>query len=240
MGYGGGGAGISISTENAAYAPGKTIVLSLCFRMWERRTCRSRAVSSLAVYKVTVLLPDGKQAPLTLFGQGASRPPGSIGVEGLKPGNEISTRLDLTRLFDFTLPGKYTVVVQRPVSKDRTFVAALNATSNKLELTVDESLAAGKTSPISEARKAVEKTWGAHGEGAGVSISSEKAAYAPGKAIALSVCFRMSRQKDVEVVETNLLGIYHVDVLLPDGKPAPLTLFGRGASRPPLPGASRS
>ena len=54
----------------------------------------------------------------------------------------ISDTLQVSRLFDFTLAGKYTVSVKRAVSMGGVFSSTLKATSNKLEITIDGNLIA--------------------------------------------------------------------------------------------------
>ena len=83
-----------------------------------------------------------------------------------------------------------------------------------------------ENSPGSEADRKVKKTWGKAVEAQALSIGSLRAAYAPGEPILLKVCFRTCGEKDVKVVYADPLGLYQVSVLLPDGKPATLTLFG--------------
>ena len=90
-------------------------------------------------------------------------------------------------------------------------------------------------SRAAETDKGNKKTWGDEVEGQALSITTEKAAYAPAERIVLNVCFKNVGRRDVEVVIMDPRRIYHIDVLLPDGKPAPLTLFGKGSIR--LPGS---
>jgi hypothetical protein len=135
------GQALSAMTEKAAYAPGERIILNVSFKNVGREDVKIVQTNPLALYHVSVLLPDGKPAPLTLFGKGTANCPifaRSVGT--LRPGQETSATLPLSRLFDFTLSGKYTVSVQRGVWKDGAFSSTLKATSNKLEITIDNSL----------------------------------------------------------------------------------------------------
>jgi hypothetical protein len=136
------GQAVSISSEKMAYAPGERILLHVRFKNVGRKEVRVLRAHSLALYKVSLLLPDGKAAPWTLFGKrqldGSGE--GSRDVDILKVGEESRVELELTRLFDLSLDGKYTVSVERAVWVDHVVRSALKATSNKLEITIDESL----------------------------------------------------------------------------------------------------
>ncbi len=162
---------LSIGSLRAAYAPGEPILLKVCFKNVGEKDVKVVYADPLGLYQVSVLLPDGKPAPLTLFGiqresgprvsvlprDGKPAPLTLFGIQReagpressefalgtLKPGEETCDELELSRLFDFTLAGKYTVSVQRAVSVSST----LKATSNKLELTVDESIG-GADGPV--------------------------------------------------------------------------------------------
>ena len=213
------GQALSISTEKAAYAPGKPIVLSVCFKNFGREDVEVVKTAPLGIYRVDVLLPDGKKSPLTLFGtqREDSEGEGSKTIGALKPGEEARVELELSRLFDFTVAGKYTVSVERAVWNDGGFSSTVKAVSNKLEITVEEP-PQNDASPTGETSKSTENTWGTAVEGQALLISTDKAAYAPGKRIVLSVCFKNVGQKDVRVARTNPLTIYRVAVLLPNGK----------------------
>ena len=85
--------------------------------------------------------PTASRAPLTLYGKKwLSRRSSGVFGGTLKPGETRSLDLELSRLYDCTLEGKYTVTVDRTVMvlKDGKWEAA-TAVSNKLEITVSES-----------------------------------------------------------------------------------------------------
>jgi hypothetical protein len=134
------GQAVSIATPKAAYAPQGPVALRVCFRNVGRQDVKAARGNPLGTDLVTVLLPDGKPAPLTLFGKRAIKPDSSKAVETLKPGEETCDEVGISRLFDLTLAGNYTVSVSRPVWKDGTVSSTLKATSNKLQITVDQSL----------------------------------------------------------------------------------------------------
>ena len=142
---------ISISTEKPAYGPGDRIDLEIRlknmgrtkFNVWRDRQ------SFIGAYSLRVLLPDGKDAPLTLFAKrrvellAAQRDLGTMG-RALRPGEVDSTRRCLTEWYDITFPGKYTVtairMIQPPGKANGELPARVEAVSNKLEITIDESV----------------------------------------------------------------------------------------------------
>ena len=133
------GQSLSISTQKAAYAPGERIVLKACFQNVGNKDMKATEAFFPTIYHLDVLLPNGKPAPMTLFGKQAIELAGfgaDTEMVTLKPGEETCDEIELSRLFDFTLAGKYTVSAQRVVPVN----SRLKVTSNKLEITVDESL----------------------------------------------------------------------------------------------------
>ncbi len=180
---------VSIGSPKAAYAPGEPIRLKACFKNVGQKDVKVVYTDPLALYQLSVQLPDGKPAPLTLFGiQGETGP--RISSESrfgtLKAGEVTCDEIELTRLFDFTLPGKYTVSAQRVVSVN----SRLKATSNNLEITVDESLGRG----LAGARPPTDKKkWGSAIEGQAVSIATDVAAYNMGEPVPLHICFKERR-----------------------------------------------
>ena len=137
------GQAISISSEKATYAPGERIVATLSIKNAGRQDVDVTTAAFLMLYDITVLLPDGKEAPLTLFGKRvteSSRSGGSVSSQVLKPGEQISLEFDLSTLFDFSLDGKYTVWARRIVGKSAASKKPLMPSSNKVAITVDASL----------------------------------------------------------------------------------------------------
>ena len=138
---------VSITTEKAVYAPGERIVLNACLKNIGQHDVKAITMQPSPIYQVSVLLPDGKELPLTLYGNSIFKNPWKIGSRStriLKPGEETHVEeLQLSRLFDFSLAGKYVISVKRAViRRDGTVRPKLYATSNKLEITVDESIEA--------------------------------------------------------------------------------------------------
>jgi hypothetical protein len=136
------GQAISISTEKPAYPPSERIVLNICLKNTGAVPVRFPTGDPLLEYRIKVLLPNGKEAPTTLRGrQRFSIGTGGSGSSVLRPGRSREMRIDLTRLFDFSLPGTYTISVERtllgPVSVE---APPRVAKSNQIKVVVDERL----------------------------------------------------------------------------------------------------
>lgn len=133
------GQAISIATEKASYSPGERIVLNVCFKNVGENDVPGVLTSPLHVYRITVLLPNQKEAPYTLFGKAHLGFPGGGGASTsvLRPQEERCAEIDLSRLFDMSRSGKYTVVATRSVWKDGAFNKSPRASSNKLEITLE-------------------------------------------------------------------------------------------------------
>src|SRR5207244_940982 len=74
-------------------------------------------------FKIVVRNPDGKVVPYTAFGAfalgGEEDAPGSSVTKQLTKGSVLSHRYNLSRLFDLTIPGKYTISVRRDLNEDK-------------------------------------------------------------------------------------------------------------------------
>jgi hypothetical protein len=93
-------------------------------------------------YTVNVLLPDKKPAPQTLYGAWRiehATGMASVATYYLKPNEETSTEIQLSRLFDFSLTGTYEVSVVRKIKiqKDNQW---LDVPSNQIKIIIDEHL----------------------------------------------------------------------------------------------------
>lgn len=136
------GHAISIMAKNAVVSPGDPIILTISLKNVGTEDIRVLETAPLAAYAIEVLGPNGEKVPLTLYGKLSleSHRLGSRSVSILKPGAESSVEIHLNRMFDFTIPGKYTVSVQRAIWKAETDPQTLKTISNKVNLTVDDSL----------------------------------------------------------------------------------------------------
>lgn len=133
---------LSISAEKRTYCPGERIFLNICFQNVGQTDVEITVCRPLGVFEINVLLPEGKPAPFTLKGKRSydNSSMGSMSARVVKPQEQICTDIELNRLFDMTLNGKYSVTVRRIVWKAGVFQRNLKAVSNTLEITVDESL----------------------------------------------------------------------------------------------------
>jgi len=137
-----GGQAISIAAERTVYAPGAPVLLTVVFKNVGQQDVRIIERNLLATYRIRVLLPSGTGAPLTLFGKTryANCSDGSASVSFLKPGEQERARFAISRLFDLSLAGKYTVFVQRHVWTPGNNTSTTEVTSNRLELAIDDTL----------------------------------------------------------------------------------------------------
>jgi hypothetical protein len=222
------GQALSISSEKPAYAPGEAIVLDITFKNVGQKVVYHSLTHPMMIYDVDVTLPDGKPSPLTLYGEFGGDRRGSGTARTLKPGEDMSAQIDLTRHFDITLAGTYTVSLATRVWTDAGYTK-LEAKSNKLEIPVDESLRPDSGAAGTEGANAAKRTWGTAVEGQAVSITTDKTAYDMGEPVTLGICFKNLGQQDVKAVRKDPLGTYLLTVLDPDGKPALRTLYGKEA-----------
>ena len=140
------GRALSISTQKARYAPEEPISLSILLKNAGTNEIQMESISPFAAYYIEVVGPDGKNTPPTVYGKKLfAYLVGSWGSQGpsrkLKPGAELPVEMRIARLFDFSLPGKYTISVQKAIAGRITYTNTLNAVSNKITLTIDDSLA---------------------------------------------------------------------------------------------------
>jgi hypothetical protein len=134
------GCAISISTGKDSYASGDRINMKIRFKNNGSKSITIER-GGFAHYSVTVLFDNKGSAPLTLYGQrilGRGQIGGSLATLDLKPSQETSIELPLSRLFDFSLAGNYEISVVRKV-KDPDTNTWFDVTSNKIEISVDDS-----------------------------------------------------------------------------------------------------
>lgn len=133
---------ISVSTKQPEYGSGEPISLTINFKNVGNADL-TVARGGFAHYDVIVLFGDEEHVPLTSYGkktlgrtQGAGA--GSLATVTLKPGEQTSMEIPLSRLFDFSLAGNYEVAVSRTVKMPDTN-AWITVTSNQIEISVDDS-----------------------------------------------------------------------------------------------------
>jgi hypothetical protein len=142
---------LGIATDREAYAPGEPITLKIYLKNVSVHEIHFVRWSALDMFRTSVFLPDGKPAPLSLYGKERFSRNHSSGwsFSLLKPGEVVSFNVELSRLFDFSLEGRYMVSVAGGAVKVKgKEVASTDATSlrftlekvesNRLEITIDE------------------------------------------------------------------------------------------------------
>jgi hypothetical protein len=106
------------------------------------------STTPLGIYSVQVFGPKEEQAPLTLYGKSQialierrkELSITSMAYETLKPGEEYSRELPLGRIYDLSMPGKYTVIVELKFAKVPNDINSemIKATSNKVTITIED------------------------------------------------------------------------------------------------------
>jgi hypothetical protein len=154
---------LSISTDKQTYEAGERIVLDVRFKNFARaEVLINSEFGPLAGEEFNVVIvesphmlgagadgipyvPPGGVVPLTLYGRRVlDTSGGSSGARGpMRPEREKSYTLDLTRLFDMSMDGKYRISMSRYVWGSRRTEPPEKATSNTIELTVRYTPCAG-------------------------------------------------------------------------------------------------
>jgi hypothetical protein len=132
------GQAISIKTKKAVFVPGEPIILTISLKNVSTNDIEIVG-PILAGYDIEVLGPTGEKVPLTLYGKMRFENSrlGSRAVNMLKPGTDFSLEVNLSRLFDMTLRGKYIVSAQSVVGRAQGDTrVVLKVTSNKVNLNV--------------------------------------------------------------------------------------------------------
>ncbi len=132
---------LGITTDREVYAPGEPITLKIFLKNVSDHDVQFIRYDTLFAYRFSVSLPDGKAAPLTLYGKDRTSRSHASGSSYpiLKPGEVVNFDVELSRMVDFSLAGRYTVSMWGGVIdvKDKQIAATKRADSNRLEITVD-------------------------------------------------------------------------------------------------------
>jgi hypothetical protein len=101
---------------------------------------RSLVSYPLALFKIRISFPDGRDVPLTMWGRREvlDSPGGSLSDRTLHPGEQVSVRVMLSRLFDLSLGGAYKINVRTKVIIDRKARKTATANSNTLQIEIDD------------------------------------------------------------------------------------------------------
>lgn len=137
------GQAVSIGTNKASFDPGEAICLNIVFRNVGQRDLNITEVGAPMDYRIKVLLASGKEAPMTLLGKRAVAgfESAARNIFVLQPGKETHTQFRLDRIFDFSLDGKYTIVVDRYVwhmGRDEKEVTKTVVTSNRITISTSD------------------------------------------------------------------------------------------------------
>lgn len=124
---------ISASTDKETYAPCEAINLTLILKNSGQGDAEPWTANIFdQTYRIEVILPNKQKAPLTLWGKRQSDLPIiSRASSTLKSGKTESASIPkLNRLFDMTVPGEYTIVVERTLPKRDDSTRHCHVTSN--------------------------------------------------------------------------------------------------------------
>ena len=121
----------SVYISNKVYAVGESIATSVSLKNTLDRQIPFGLPSTMAIFGLSVLDPDGKPAALTDYGQRQAH----MAFTGVSSGqlsshHFLTMRYPLDRMFDFTKPGKYLVTARYciPKSSDTNSVCAISNT----------------------------------------------------------------------------------------------------------------
>ena len=131
------GCRLNLDTEKPQFAIGEPIDLRVSLHNVSRDKVRTGSLAYLGC-RIEVLLPNGKPAPLTLWGEKLIHPmwvsAGSNTIE-LYRGEVWDEELrDLNRAFDMTLSGKYMITVHRMVTSSSDPEKLVDVPSNKIKV----------------------------------------------------------------------------------------------------------
>ena len=87
--------------------------------------------------------------------------------------------------------------------------------------------AISRLSSLEKDEKEATRVWGEAVEGQAISIATQESTYTPGEPMTLNVQFKNVGSNDVKALGMAPFDIYKVTVVLPNGKNAPYTLFGK-------------
>jgi hypothetical protein len=146
---------ISIKTNKTIYAPEEPINLNVAYKNVGHDDVKYGIRAPLAIYEINVYLPSGiyfiegdalkekKESPLTLYGRKLQDNSNLIVSQSnkiIKPGEQRTDELELSRIYDFSLDGKYTIIVKKKIRKHDNEKEITTVTSNKLEITIDNQI----------------------------------------------------------------------------------------------------
>jgi len=131
------GARISLAAAKPDVAVGEAVELSITFGNHGPDLLRYPRASLWFEYDHSVVGPDGRSVPLTAYG---SRLKDNSAEQGgtlldVRPAQEVSSSLEISKLYDFTQSGRYTIDVSKLVSGPSA-QGYFRVTSNRITVTV--------------------------------------------------------------------------------------------------------
>jgi hypothetical protein len=133
------GCRLGISVGSPRIPAGSPINLVLIFRNDGPHQIRFGRMSMWFDYEYSIVDGKGRPVPLTRFGnrQKAAATMGAAAIAELAPGKELTSKVEISRLYDFSLPGPYVIQAWKEVP-DPSGKGFIKVTSNKLEVEVTD------------------------------------------------------------------------------------------------------
>lgn len=106
------GCRISASVVSSKIPAGQPVVLTVVLRNDGQREARFARLSKWFEYDYTITVADGQSVPLTRFGQQQRRfteVGGPAVLQELEPGQEVVSKVEISRLYDLTLSDRYVI-----------------------------------------------------------------------------------------------------------------------------------
>ena len=109
------GCRISISLPEVQIQTGQPVELSIVLANIGSAVIHSPRTSNWFDFEVSILAPDGKAVPMTEFG---AKLHGNLQEQGgtlldLKPGDELTSSVEVSRLYGVAQPGVYSITVSK-------------------------------------------------------------------------------------------------------------------------------
>lgn len=139
------GLAVAIKVGKTVFSPGEPILMNISLMNMGTNDISVRLDHPLQLYHMDVWGPDGAISPFTLYGrrereriERIAHFGGSVFGIALPQGKEESDQIHLNRVFDLTLPGTYTVSVQRVVWVGPSLTNDEKAVSNQLKFSIEK------------------------------------------------------------------------------------------------------
>jgi hypothetical protein len=129
---------ISIKANKIEYAAEERIILNVLYKNVGTKTGYILESGIFVMYDIKILMPNGREAQKTAYGK-AFEPIVIAGmtVTATKPGEEKSRDIRISRYYDFSMLGTYTITIKQILYEDNKKM--LYVTSNKLNITISDN-----------------------------------------------------------------------------------------------------